>query len=110
MCTVGGVLHDTDGSSDGLDVHGGGEAAPNNPLCSLPYPVESLPLYSRAAVMPHSDTEAEDTLHHASVEGGQDRAPEFKQHQSPEEIQLLMSLPNQTGSVVVLDEVLAEVG
>lgn len=97
MGRVDGVLHDAGGplpASGGIDVRGGGKAAPNNPLC-IHYPVESFPLCSTAAAVPHSDAETEDTLSHTSVEGGQDRAPEFNRLQSLEEIQQLMSLSNQ---------------
>lgn len=53
--------------------------------------------------------QAQRTPNHTSVEGGQDSTPESYLLQSPAELQPLMSLANQTGSVVASDEVNAEV-
>lgn len=50
MYRVGGVKWSLS-ASGGVDVGGGGDAAPNNPLYILHYPVESLPLCSRAAAV-----------------------------------------------------------
>ncbi|XP_049333288.1 uncharacterized protein LOC125801220 isoform X2 [Astyanax mexicanus] len=42
--------------------------------------------------MPHVDAGAHDSLHHTSVEGGEDYAPESSSSQPPEEVEPLMCL------------------
>lgn len=71
MCWVGGVLHDAGGRlpvSGKVEITDGGEADSDSSLCSLHQPLQGFLLCNRAASVSHTDSGAQNTLHHASAE------------------------------------------
>ena len=109
VCGMDGVLRDVEGPpppSWCVEVRGGGKAAPHSPLCSLCHPLQSRPLSSSAAAVPHGDAGAEDALYSTVVEAPQNWAPKSSSPQLPEEVEMLVGLPDQAGSVGTPGEVI----
>ena len=105
---VGGVFEEAVGliETAAVEIFQGGKRAADDLLCGGDDPLERFPVCYCAASKPHTDTEGQNALYGAALEGHKQFLTEMVLPKDPQEVESLLCLLNQRCSVSAPGQVL----